>query len=217
MIMSDQDPWRTTPHEGSLASSADASFTIDGDNLTDAVFVPGRPIRFRDTSGTWRYAIVSAVSGSTPLTVTIRGASMNTSYDDELQYAPMNHLVVRYYKVPGQFANAADTDLLTNDAFTPDKWDMGPAFCVAVSHIVESQDSGAAQPRVNFQIANSDVLGTDDAVAETSWQESTTDITIANYEAAYGDELEITTDANGTNDDADTLVMKVWFVLKRIT
>ena len=97
------------------------------------------------------------------------------------------------------------------------RWRLGDAALVQICHRVNTADSGAAQPRANLRINGSPVCtanfsnGMD---CSTSWQDSGVDISAASYSISYGDDLEVSTDANGTNNDASDLSIQGVFVLK---
>ena len=117
----------------------------------------------------------------------------------------------------GKFADAANTGLLASDVNTKFDWNLGKAYCVLIRHTVKTDDSGANQPRVTISIAGA-VVGTSNtnagvAVAET-WRSTVVDINASNYDINPDEAIEIVTDANGTNDDAEDLTVSAVFVLE---
>jgi len=197
-----------------IARVSDASFTVSDNTTNQEIFREGRPIRYADTPGSWRYGIVTGYSSGT---VTLAGAAMTTSFDAFIQYAPANNAVVETFIVGGAFANATETSLLYADADTLHYWNYGHAHAVKFTVICKSADSGANDPRVNVTIGGNGV-STSNSNAGVECIETisatTTDINTTNYNILYGDRVEISTDDNGTNDDAEDLTVQVVFVLE---
>ncbi len=199
---------------GSFTRSSDSQFSVTDNATNQAIYVTGRPIKYRATSGTWRYGIVTAYSSGT---VTIAGAPMTTSDDDEIQYGLMSQTIQLDVNIQSKFADAPNTALIASDANSALKWQLGKAYLVKISHIVKTDDSGASQPNVNVTIASSAVSTSNTnagrAVAE-SWVDTVVDISIGNYDIYLGDAIEISTDAGGTNNDAENLTVSLVFILE---
>lgn len=197
---------------GSFTRASDSSFTVTDNASNQAAFAKGRPIRYRATSGTWRYGIVTNYSTGT---VTLAGAAMTASDDDEIQYGDFSKSVaMEIGTLAGKFAESASTTLLDDNNIWL-SWQFGTAYLVRFRVRVGTDDSGASQPRVNMTIGGS-AVGTANtnaglAVAE-SWVSTVTDINTSNYDIAFGDAIELSTDANGTNDDASGLFVSAVFV-----
>lgn len=197
---------------GAFTRASDATFTVTDNAGNQSAYTPGRPIRYRSTAGTWRYGVVTAyASGS----VTLSGAPLTTSDDDEIQYGDFGKITVfEIGMIAGTFAESASTALLAVNNIWMD-WKVGPAFLVRFRVRVGTDDSGASQPRVNVSISGAKV-GTANSnaglsVAE-SWSDSGTGISTANYDIAFGNVIEVTTDAAGTNNDAENLYISMILV-----
>lgn len=193
---------------------SDSAFTVSDDATNQDIFKKGRPIRYRATAGTWRYGIVTNYSVGT---VTLAGAPLTISDDDEMSYTDFSRVVQTEVMIPSSFAAAGASSTLINTVLKSNLlWRLGTAYLVRFGHIVDIDDSGVAQTRVNVNIANA-AVGTANtnagpAIAET-WTYTTTDINTANYDVNQDEEIEITCDANGTNDDARDLTISLTFVL----
>lgn len=195
--------------------ASDATFAVTDNAANQAIFVKGRPIRYKATGGSYVYGIVTGYAAGT---VTLAGAPMTTSYDDVLEYGDFTRVQVMEVMIPSSFAASGACATLINTVLKSNLlWRMGKAYLVRFGHIVDVDDSGAAQTRVNVNIAGSAVgtanTNTGLAIAET-WTYTTTDINIANYDANQNEEIEITCDATGTNDDAKDLTVSMTFVLE---
>jgi hypothetical protein len=195
--------------------TADSTFTVTDNGTNQGIFVPGRPLRYRATASTWRYGIVTTYSAGT---VTIAGAPMTTNDDDELAYAALSNVVMREFRLDGYFAPVASTQLLADIMGQWARWEHGTAYLVRVVHRVESIDTGASQPRLNT-VVNGNKVGTANSnngwdVSGSAWVSSAVDISTTNYVVANAQALELSTDANGTNDDAMTASVQLVFVLE---
>jgi len=147
--------------------------------------------------------------------LTISGAPLTGNVTD-LYYADNSKIIQVDFFVPGTFADAANTALLNSDANLAFRWNQSKAYCVQILHKVKIADTGINQPRVTISI-NGNVVGTDNANAglpvSTSWVFTTTGINISNYLIMYGDPIEVITDANGTNDNAENLTVSIICVI----
>lgn len=210
-IFNELSKWTTV----TFTRASDSTFTVTDNATNQAIFIKGRPIKYRATAGTWRHGIVYDYSSGT---VTIAGAPLTTSDDDEMAYGDMNRVIVETFVINGRFADAANTTLLASDLRMKYKWTRGTSFLVMISHIVGTDDSGgAAQPRVNVDINGANPVSTSNtnagkAVAET-WTDTDVDISAMNYDINFGESLELRTDENGTNNDAVDVTVMCTFVL----
>lgn len=204
---------------GNFSRTSDATYTVSDTTTNQRIHVEGRPIRYRSTGGTWRYGIIQdATAAAGTITVTHGGYGMSTSDDDELYYADMDRAAMFYFKVPGTFADASETQLLLNDAETPCTWPYGTGYCVRLAVLVKTDDTGANQPRVNVRDGAGGAVFSANTnagieVSDSSWQYTTTGIQSENYEFSMDETIELSTDANGSNNDADTLWAQVTFVV----
>jgi hypothetical protein len=202
--------------ESSFSRASDSTFTVTDNSDNQAIFTTGRAIRYRATAGTWQYGQVTAYSAGT---VTLCGAPMTGSHDDELAYDFTGDSVVQFDIGPvhGTFASGADNTLL-DDRDIWIEWRQGKAYLVRISHRVGVDDSGGSQPNVNVSIGGNKVCTANSnegrAVSE-SWVDTVVDLNNSNYDIAFGDAIEVTTDAAGTNNDALNLYVSLTFVLER--
>jgi hypothetical protein len=195
--------------------TADSTFTVTDNATNQGIFVAGRPLRYRATASTWRYGIVTGYSTGT---VTIAGAPMTANDDDELNYGSYSNVVLREFRLDGYFAPVASTQLLADIMGQWARWEHGTAYLVRVVHRVESIDTGASQPRLNA-VVNGNKVGTANSnngwdMSGSAWVSSAVDISTVNYVVANAQTLELSTDANGTNDDAMTASVQLAFVLE---
>jgi hypothetical protein len=195
--------------------TADSTFTVTDNATNQGIFVAGRPLRYRATASTWRYGIVTGYSTGT---VTIAGAPMTANDDDELNYGSYSNVVLREFRLDGYFAPVASTQLLADIMGQWARWEHGTAYLVRVVHRVESIDTGASQPRLNA-VVNGNKVGTANSnngwdMSGSAWVSSAVDISTVNYVVSNAQTLELSTDANGTNDDAMTASVQLAFVLE---
>ena len=188
-------------------------------DLTATIKV-GMPIKFTlggtaSNPGTY-YAICTAITSNL---LTIAGAPLETDDGDltALYYGLAGNVKIETIAIPGYFADAANTTLLATDLLMSYKWLYKKSYLVKISHIAKTDDSGANQPRVNAYV-NSAAISTENtnagrAVAET-WTDTVVDINASNYDINPGEALEISADANGSNDDAQNLTVMLTFVLE---
>jgi hypothetical protein len=184
-----------------------STITMSADRTAD--IRPGSPIKFT-LSGTTYYAICTAITSNL---LTIAGAPLTTG-DGDLQalwFGPTNKVDQIDILIDGQFADAADSTLIANDLNSAMRWFKGEAYIVQVNHIVGQEDSGATNPNINVTVDGSDVITSDDAVAN-SWQNTVVDINTSNYQLSRLSDIEITSDAAGTNDDASDLTVSLVIV-----
>lgn len=205
------ETWTTVD---AFTRTADTTYTVTDNAANQAIHAIGRPIRYKATAGSYVYGIIT---GYTTGTVTLAGAPMTTEYDDVLEYGDFTRVVPVEVMIPTTFASGGASSTLLNTFLKTDlAWRMGKAYLVRFLHIVDTDDSGANQTRVNVNV-NGSAVGTANsnagpAIAET-WTATTADINTSNYDINLGEAIEITCDANGTNDDAKELTVSMTFVL----
>ncbi len=198
--------WYTGPI---FSRASDSSFTVGDTTANAAIFLPGRPIRYRETSGTWRYGIVTAYSSGT---VTLAGRPMTTSDDDELQYADMSRVVQMPVIIPGYYEDASDTTLIANDLGSQLVWGQGAAYLVRVRARSRIHDSGT-HGTVNVSIAGSNVLSSALSIdADATWYSSTTGVSASYYDVQFDEVIEIAATKAG-NGDAQDLTVLLTFVV----
>jgi hypothetical protein len=196
--------------------SSDSEYTVTDNAGNQAIHKVGRPIRFRATGGTFRYAIITAYATGT---VTIAGAPLTTSDDDEMDYADMSRIWRETFSINGRFADASSTTLLASDLLTYYRWGQGAAYLVHYAALCRVTDTGANKDRINVNVAGS-AVGTSNTnaglnlAANATWYDTVVDINTTNYSIVRGEAIEITTDAAGSNADAVDLTVQLTFVLE---
>jgi hypothetical protein len=201
----------------SLVRVNDANFAVTDDATNQAALIPGRPIRFRSTGGVYRYGIVEEyVAGA----VRFSGAPMTAADDDELEWSPLNKVITQQIMIPGRWADGISAALLNDDLLLPGglRWLHTVGYLVRIGAIDMVDDSGADQPRVNVAI-NAGIVCTANAnaglaVIDTAYVTSGVEINVATYEINTLDYFEVTTDANGTNNDSTDLLLELVFILE---
>jgi len=208
--------WGKSPwvQETNFTARPPSTSTITMTSDRTSVIKKGMGLKYT-WNGTTYYGIVSAITSNL---LTVAGAPLSTSYDvTALYWCPPERVIQVDFFVSGKFADAANTALLNSDVNTAFEWNLGKAYCVLIRHKVKTDDSGANQPRVTISIAGA-VVGTDNtnagqAVAET-WTSTVVGINTANYDINPDEAIEVVTDANGSNDDAENLTVSAVFVLE---
>lgn len=190
------------------ASTSTLTMTAD----KTATIKVGMGLKYK-ISATYYYGMVTAITSNL---LTIAGAPLSGDVS-ELYWCPPERVIQVDFFVSGKFADAANTALLNSDVNTAFEWNLGKAYCVLIRHKVKTDDSGANQPRVTISIAGA-VVGTDNtnagqAVAET-WTSTVVGINPSNYDINPDEAIEVVTDANGTNDNAENLTVSAVFVLE---
>lgn len=200
-------PWTDA---GAFSRTANSTFTVTDNATNQAVFVPGRPIRYRATASTWRYGIVTAYASGT---VTIAGAPMTTGDDDEIQYGDMTRVVQVPVFIPGYFEDAANTTLIASDLGQELTWGQGTAYLVRVRARNRIADTGATDATVNVHLGGSAALSTPlTLAANATWYTSAVAVSTTNYEVSFDEVVEVST-AKGTNGNAQDLSVQMTFVV----
>jgi len=204
--------WQDVP---TFTRSANDTFSVDISDLHTDVFKKGRPIRYRATAGTWRYGIVTNYAAGT---VTLAGAPMTVSDDDQLQFGDMSRVVEQTFVVSGTFATGVVTTVLKTEAGIQYSRSQGEAYVVRFTAIAGTADTGPNDPRMNVVVGSGAVstsnsnAGLEIAAADTLYT-TTTDINVSNYGADFGDTIEVSCDGNGSGDDAEDLTIVITSVL----
>lgn len=175
----------------------------------------GDPVKFK-WSTTYYYAVVTAVSGNS--SITIAGAPFSTT----------ESLTALYVGTPGQVKHVSlflgdlfgDTayDIMST-AGRYERWEGSPAYLVAFAATAGEVDTGADQPKVNVKIGGS-AVSTDDTnkglqisgVAGTWVANSAVAISTTNYSIARAEAIEIACTEAGTEGDAADLSITLTFV-----
>jgi hypothetical protein len=182
-----------------------------------ALVRPGVPYRGADTIGTWRYVQVKTVTdaGAT-LTVDLEGVAITAAFDAYCQIGAAS-LVPEptYITIPGQYADGAQAALLLTDLL----WINPPhsqvkRYLVRACYRPITDDTGAAQSAMQLLI-NGAAAHTALTLTDAAWTcTSAATIDATTYDQLYGETLELSTDAAGTNDDASNLSVVLTWVLE---
>ena len=179
----------------------------------------GVPVRYSDSGGPF-YAQITAIDPN--VSITIRGAPFDTGDDVTALAVGLPEMITWVIlDVPGNYADAADTDL--NDGTDGKKmfWEGPRAYGVGFDMLHSLADTGAAQPRANLRFGGEStsisstgssagpLLSTAQTVVST-----VVDINTANYHIDLGDKITCTCDGLGSNDDAEGLEMHAVFVME---
>lgn len=172
--------------------------------------------------GTTYYGMVTVVTTNT--SITIAGAPLVTGGGSNLTalyVGDASKVQALSLFVSGTYADAADTDLLANDMRSPFVWTGPKAYLVAFRGTQGTADTGATETSVGVQINNAQVstentnVGPKMSATALTWvKNSAVAINTSNYDINYDEELELTTDATGTNKDAANLTVECVFVLE---
>lgn len=202
------EPWIPAP---SWSRLTDSVITFTNDPAHAAVFKKGRPVRFRATGGTWRYAIITT---ATTTSAQISGHALTTSDDDEMQFADMSRVVQVPIFIPGTYEDASDATLIKNDADRELTWGQGTAYLVRARARAKTVDSGNHEDIVIYNDANSTTISLSPS-ANGAWVNSET-YSAAGYASYYEYALDAVIEVGATtngNGDASDLTVQLTFVL----
>ena len=193
---------------GSFTFASASTFTVTDNTTNQAIYVEGRPIRFKAIAGTWKYGIVTGYSSGT---VTFAGAELTAALDDYIEYDPQSKVHVETIVINGQYGDNITTSLIEDDLLAKLTWGYGNAYLVRVRHVHLSDDT-TTNPDINVLVGGSTVLDTDD-VTNTSWQEApNTSINETNYLTNQDDIIELEIATAGVTGDAADLTVALTFV-----
>lgn len=161
------------------------------------------------------YGIVTGYSSGT---VTIAGAPMTTDYDDTIQYGDMFRVQQLVLSVAGACLGAAMSTLMATYNHVVPVWMGGTAYVVMLNVYAQDNDSGANQPRVNFYASSaavySDNFSAGIQIIEDTYVSTGATANISNYDIQFGETYDLSTDANGTNDDRGNITAVVVLVMQ---
>ncbi len=209
---------RWTALEGYTATPVNTSDIYIDDVDDDSVLI-NRPIKFK-TGGKYYFALVSGfITGGGHKGMRILGAPLTESANSiqELYYGTPEMIRQEIINIPGYWADGESSTLLASDLKIALRWGGAAAYLVRVEAQSNTDDSGANKARVNVNIAGSAVLTTNanaglEIAADATWYSSGVDINTSNYNITFKNAIEISTDANGTNDDSSDLTVILTFV-----
>lgn len=202
--VSSANPWADGP---AFTRVSDSSFTVTDNADNQAIFVPGRPIRYKG-SGSYVYGIVTAYSTGT---VTLAGAPMTTSYDDTIQYGDKFRAQQIALVVPGACLDVASNTLMSTFNRTVLKWLGATSYVVSLAVYAQDGDTGDDQPRVNAYVDGQYVF-TDNSsagieIVNDTWAQSAATADISYYQINYGDTYDLSTDGAGSNGDGGNITV----------
>lgn len=211
-----ESPWRYGPKP---TRSLDGEFNVTHNAHNEALLKPGRPIKFSNGAGSVRYGIVSTYTSGAPATVTFVGAPMEAGWDDALWVGDYALVVRENWNIPGPWAATNTVTLLQQVAKRRHVWTGGRAFfCFYRAWTWQQDTGGIAYPHVNVTLGASAALCTANGSlgleVRNVWNTSAVDIIPGNYVVNQGDEMELTCDAGGTNDDSTDLTVELAWVLE---
>jgi hypothetical protein len=198
----------TTDYDTAPASTS--TITMNADKTT--VFKVGCGVRYT-IGGTVYYGVVTALTASL---LTVAGAPLSGTVS-ALAWCDQSRVGQLDFYITGVFADGVNPGLLATDAKTKFQWNLAKAYLVQILHTVRIADTGANQPRVNASIGGTNNVGISNSNAglpvAITWTSTIVDINPTNYDINPGEAIEIVTDANGTNDNAQDLTVSLVFVM----
>lgn len=205
--------WNTISASKYTATPADTD-TLTMSDTSDMVV--GLPLKYT-YGGTAYYGIVKSITTDT--SIDICGAPLVVESDlTALSVGTANMVQQVDFFVSGQFANSADDDLLLTDMRSSFDWNQTAAYLVQIRAKCYAADTGSNDPRINVSIGGDtnyvSTANSNAGIAVTdSWSETGIDISTTHYSIARDEKIEISTDANGSSDDAEDLTVSCVFVL----
>lgn len=178
----------------------DTSFAVEDTPTSQGTLRCGAPVRYRGTGGSWRYGMITGYNAGV---VSISGAPMSEDSADELQCGDTARVAQLMFTVPGGFAAAARTDLLSFSG-QPYWWDLAPGHIVCVS--ARAKTAYGTAPGVGLTVGSVTVLSAPIVVGVAR---SFGTITASGQSVLMGSEWELTTTAGGGTVGADLSVSVV--------
>jgi len=203
----------------------DQAFSTSQINVTDMAdhgdCLIGMPLKFK-LSGTYYYAMGTSVNTPdfTNYYINIAGAPLTTGDGDltELYVGTPEMIKQETINIPGYWADGASSTLLLSDLKIALRWGGAAAYLIRMEAWSNTDDSGANKARVNVLVAGNAVLTTNtntglEIAADATWYSSVVDINTSNYDISIiAGAIELSTDANGSNDDSSDLTVILTFV-----
>ena len=150
-------------------------------------------------------------------TAGIAGPPISTDHDGYFQYSTNAKISLMTLFLQNNYAASASTTLLSDIIGMNTLWLSPVAHLVKFDVYNKTNDSGASKPHVNV-ILNSNAVSTSNSnegiEVSTVHTSTTTDINVSNYTVQFNEEIEVSTDAAGTNDDAADLTISLVFVIE---
>ena len=195
--------------EGTYATTS--TFTVTDNATNQASFAKGTPIRYKG-AGSYLYAQVTNYATGT---VTVRGAAVPNPIT-VMEFGNMNRLYepLHTWAFLGAAADAASTALFSEDHLIQGGlvWQGAEAYIVGFTVNCKEDDSGANQPRFNISVGGNKVCTSNSnnglEIIDVTEVKTVVDINTTNYELGFEDAIEVTTDANGSNNNAKDIVIR---------
>jgi len=175
----------------------------------------GDPVKFT-WSGTTYYAVVTAMSGNSSITIAGAPFSTSASLTDLYVGTPGQVKNVTYW-VSDLFGDAIYDILSTVGRY--ERWEGSAAYLVAFAATSGEADTGAAQPKINVEVGGNAVSTNDtnkglqiSGTPGTWIANSAVEIHTTNYAVSRGEAIEILCTEAGTNGDAADLSITLTFV-----
>ena len=148
-----------------------------------AIFVAGRPIRYADTVGNWRYGMVVNYNAGT---VTLDGGEMDGDYDTFLEYGQPEMLRQINFYVAGALADGS------TDFGPPSFWQMDTGYVVRATAKLKTA-AGGADAHIEIEIAGSNLMSPAfiDLAQATDEVDSGVTIVTTAYDINFGEAVTI--------------------------
>ena len=175
----------------------------------------GTPLRFKDAGGGWYYARVVAIDADD---VALMGEPLDLLQDITAVEVGQPELIVgMQIDVPDAYGDGV-ADLIGADLKSRVAWPLGKAHLVGFQVSHQTDDTGAAQPKVNVKVAGSPVTPEDNNLGlQVSTAVQRMPLTVIEPLTSVldlDDLLEIACTAAGTNGDAADLTVLLWAILE---
>ena len=194
----------------------DYTFTVTNDTTNQTIFKIGRPLRYANNIGGWRYGQVTSYEDGT---VTLRGAPMIETYNNYVEAGDMSKATQVDFFISGAYGDGVDGALLYNDANSKFYWKLGRAYCVEFSAFHKVADT-STQPKINL-IVNIYPVSTDNtnngielSTAGVKVDNSATGIETSSYAINAGEIVEVSCHVAGGTGDAEHLTVSATFILE---
>lgn len=198
------------PLDNYVTTPASTSTITTTEDLTTYVSI-GTPLQYA-IGDIYYYGIITAITSTL---ITISGAPLSGTIQS-LEYSDESRVCQVDFYINDKFGDAANASLLDTDMTTGFTWNLPEARLVKFSNIVNIDDSGATQPKVNITI-NGNAVCTSNSnaglVTAETWTSTVVDINVTNYVVPTGAVFEISTDATGTNKDSKHLTISALLVI----
>lgn len=190
----------------SFTRSDNDTFTVTDNTRNQAIFVPGRPIRYSNTTSIWSYGIVTAYASGT---VDFDGVGMDASQDDQMHYGPFERVTVVNIIMPG---NASVDDPYSQEIY----WQKSEARIVRVTLKADTAPAGSALEG-NLEIEGTDVASSEISITAGSTSEFDSGVTLSrsNSVLEFGEKYAITLSQVGSSTPGGNPLTATVSILER--